>query len=143
MALQWWQKKYKISNTMETNEFSFVLKPAEHGVGVFTMHDIAKGSHLRMFGDGETISDRSVVRKKEDVPEYFQQYCSDRGDTLLCPIDFGQMHVGWHLNHSSTPNAIRDDGYKWYAARDIQEGEEITIDYNTLEEPEEAKEAYY
>ena len=34
-----------------TNEFSFVLKGTQYGVGVFAVHDIQKGSHLRLFGD--------------------------------------------------------------------------------------------
>ncbi|HEU4677422.1 MAG TPA: SET domain-containing protein [Candidatus Paceibacterota bacterium] len=127
----------------ETNEFSFVLKPAAHGVGVFATHGIAKGTHLRMFGDGETVSNRSVVRNKEDVPEQFREYCADRGEKLLCPADFGQMAVGWYLNHSREANAIPDEDYKWYAARDIEAGEEITIDYNSLGEPAEAREDYY
>ena len=126
-----------------TNEFSFILKPSEHGVGVFATHDIVTGTHLRLFGDGETITDRSVLRKKIDVPEIFQEYCADGGESLICPVDFGQMQIGWYLNHSNTPNATRDDDYKWYALLNIEAGEEITIDYKSLEEPKEAREAYY
>lgn len=125
-----------------TTEFSFVLKPSEHGIGVFATHDIKTDTHLRFFGV-ETISTNvSVVRKKEDVPTLFQQYCVDRGDILVCPKDFGHMEVGWYLNHSKTPNAYHHN-YNYYALRDIKECEEITIDYNLLEEPEEAKEDYY
>jgi SET domain-containing protein len=127
----------------KTTEFSFILKPSKHGIGVFAVHDIKKDTHLRLFGDGETIDLRSLARKKEDVPEIFQEYCADRGDEMLCPIDFGHMQVGWHLNHSTSPNAYPDDDYKWYALRDIKTGEEITIDYNSLKEPESAKEDYY
>ncbi len=53
------------------------------------------------------------------------------------------MPIGWYLNHAKVPNASRDKSYRWYASRDIKAGEEITIDYNSLEEPEEAKEGYY
>lgn len=52
----------------KTTEFSFVLKPSEHGVGVFAVEDIKKDTHLRLFGDRETIDLRSLVRKKEDIP---------------------------------------------------------------------------
>lgn len=127
----------------KTTEFSFILKPSEHGVGVFATHDIKKDTHLRLFGDGETIDLRSLVRKKEDVPKIFHGYCMDRGDELVCPTDFGHMHVGWHLNHSDSPNTYPDSDYKWYAARNIKLGEEITIDYNSLAEPEEEKGEYY
>lgn len=127
----------------KTTEFSFVLKPSKHGIGVFSVHDIKKDTYLRLFGDEIALGDRSVVRNRADVPELFRQYCIDRGDSLSCPKDFGCLEVGWYLNHSRTPNAYRDDNYNWYALRDILAGEEVVIDYNTLEEPEGTKEDYY
>jgi hypothetical protein len=127
----------------ETNEFSFLLRPSDHGVGVFAVHDIAKGVHLRLFGDKETIDLRSIERTKGSVPEVFRDFCMDRGDKLVCPQDFGHMHVGWYLNHSKDSNTYRDTDYKWYSAREIKAGEEIFIDYNSLEEPTEAKADYY
>lgn len=126
-----------------TSEFSFILKPSDHGVGVFAVHRIAKGAHLRLFGDNETVDLGSILRSKKDVPEEFHEYCIDRGDDLICPEDFGQMHVGWYLNHDKNPNAFRDEDFKWYAAREIEAGEEILIDYNSLEEPVESRESYY
>lgn len=126
----------------KTTEFSFILKPSENGIGVFAAHDIKAGTYLRFFGGETESTDVSVVRKKEDVPEFFRQYCVDRGDTLRCPRDFGCMEIGWHLNHSKAPNAYHHN-YDYYALRDIKAGEEILIDYNTLEEPKEAKEDYY
>ena len=125
-----------------TTEFSFILKPSEHGVGVFATHDIKEGTYLIFFAEETELTNLTVIRKNEDVPELFQQYCVDRGETLVCPRDFGRMEIGWHLNHSKTPNAYHKN-YDYYALRDIKAGEEITIDYNTLEEPEEPKEDYY
>lgn len=126
-----------------TTEFSFLLKPSQHGVGVFAVHDIAKGTYLRLFGDEEQLEERSQVRKIEDIPEVFRSFCMYRADrTLIVPKDFGCMPVGWYLNHAKEANAFHRD-FQWYAARDIQAGEEILIDYNTLEEPENAKEVYY
>ncbi len=126
-----------------TNEFSFVLRPSSHGIGVFALHDIAQDTHLRLFGDKEMVGVSSVARLKKTVPEAFQSYCLARGDTLICPPDFGHMPVGWYLNHSKVPNAYPDKDFKWYASRDIVAGEEILIDYNALEEPESTKEIYY
>ncbi len=41
------------------------------------------------------------------------------------------------------PNAYQKK-YKWFYAKiNIKEGEEILIDYNSLDEPEENKENYY
>jgi SET domain-containing protein len=127
----------------KTTEFSFILKPTEHGVGVFAAHDIKAGTYLRLFGnEADEGVDVSIIRKKEDVPEIFRQYCVDRGDLMRCPSDFGCMEMGWHLNHSKNPNAYHKD-YQYFASRDILAGEEIAIDYNSLEESDEAKEDYY
>ena len=126
----------------ETNEFSFILKSSEHEVGVFAVHDIKKGTYLRMFGDEKELKHRTRTLDKKDVPELFRQYCVDRGDKLWCPPDFSAMPVGWYLNHSRTSNAVHRD-FHWYAALDIKADEEILIDYNTLEEPKEAREDYY
>jgi SET domain-containing protein len=125
-----------------TTEFSFILKPSEHGIGVFVTHNIKKDTYLRLFAEETEATNRTTIRKKEDIPEFFRQYCLDRGKTLVCPRDFGRMEVGWHLNHSKTPNVYHKN-YDYYALRNIKEGEEITIDYNLLEEPEESKEDYY
>ena len=120
-----------------------MLKPSEHGVGVFATHDILAGTYLRLFGDDNPI--RRLP--KSAVPEPLRGFCVDRGDALVCPPDFGYMPVGWYLNHSQTPNTVLKDKFgqygKWFAVRDIQSGEEIMIDYNFLEEPEATKADYY
>lgn len=126
-----------------TSEFSFFVKPTKHGVGVFAAHKIAKGTFLRLFGEDKPINkDQMRTLSKTDIPKLFQEYCLDRGQIMICPKDFGSMPIGWYLNHSQTPNASHQD-YKYYAAREIAAEEEITIDYNTLEEPEENKPPYY
>ena len=132
----------------KTTEFSFILKPSKHGidifaVGVFATENIKKNTHLKLFGDGETIDLRSSIRKKKDVPTIFHGYCMDRGDELICPNDFGHMHIGWFLNHSNLPNTYPDSDYKWYASQNIKAGEEIVIDYNSLDEPSAGKGDYY
>lgn len=130
----------------ETNEFSFILKPSSHGIGVFASHAIPKDSHLRLFGDRNEEGDLGTRTRQlpaESVPAAFRSYCLEREGKLICPPDFGEMAIGWYLNHSSNPNAHRDENYRWHAARDIKEGEEVTINYNSLEEPDQAKEPYY
>ncbi len=122
-----------------TNEFSFILKPAEHGVGVFATNAIPAETRLHLFRDEDT---HVPTRNKEDVPEIFRQYCLSHENVLFCPKDFGHMEIGWYLNHSKNPNAYHRE-YTYYALRDIKSGEEITIDYNSFGEPEEMKEDYY
>ena len=71
----------------KTTEFSFILKPAKHGIGVFATHNIKIKTFLRLFGD--------------------------------------------------------KNNYNYYALRNIKIGEEIVINYNTLEEIEIVKDNYY
>lgn len=57
---------------------------------------------------------------------------SDEDQRHLCELDFEHSAVlfspGCYLNHSCEPNAMRS-GVKVFAWRDIQAGDEITIDY--------------
>jgi hypothetical protein len=126
----------------ETTEFSFKLQPSNHGIGVFATHDIKNGSFLRLFANENEGNVMTSERNSKNVPEKFHQFCMVINNKLICPKDFGHMAVGWYLNHSNTPNAHHKD-YQYYASSDIKEGEEITIDYNTLEEDEDTKDSYY
>lgn len=126
----------------ETNEFSFVLKPAKYGVGVFAKHDIAKGTILRLFGDSKKSDEGYRVLPKESVDPDFLNYCLLFEDKVFAPLDFGRMEIGWYLNHSKDSNAEHVN-YEWFAKRDIKKDEEILIDYNTLGEPESMKSEYY
>jgi hypothetical protein len=114
---------------LKTTEMSFVLRPsAVHGIGVFAVHTIKKNTLLRLFARDDKVRYlKSSTRLKAML-----MYCVPNGDGYYaCPADFGRMSVGWHLNHSDTPNAYHKN-YTYYAGRDIRAGEEITIDYETL-----------
>ena len=75
---------------MNTNEFSFILKPSTvpgAGVGVFAYIDIPKDTYLRLFGSEKEYINRSVVRKKNEVPEFFREFCMDRGVDFFILFD--------------------------------------------------------
>ena len=128
---------------MPTTSESFVLKtsgiPAS-GLGVFTTHDIEPGAYLAFKPKNTTIG---IVRPENEIPVKFLSYCIARDDgQYLCPADFENIETIWYLNHSGNPNAEqRSDGY--YATSYIPAGEEILIDYNSLDEPEDKKEDFY
>lgn len=120
-----------MSYATATGETSFMLRPCAYGVGVFAVHAIAKGAHLRLCSDDREEISRKVPR--DSVAEPFLKYCLDQGDgTVIRPDDFGRMHLVWFLNHAETPNAAHRN-YVYYALRDIEAGEEILIDYATVE----------
>ena len=122
----------------ETTELSFVLKPAKYGVGVFASCAIKKGTHLRLF------QNEAKIRRREKVPEVFLHYCVAKNkEEVYSPKDFGHMELGWYLNHSREPNAFCETDLDCFALRDIEQGEEILINYNDLQEPKEFQENYY
>jgi hypothetical protein len=127
-----------------TDEFSFILRVstiAHAGVGVFALHDIAKGVWLEVFPRGYV----SRKFKSGELPEALRNYCTAKpNDVYACPQAFNRMYIGWYMNHSPTPNALWDDDLNGYiSARDISAGEELLIDYNLFEEPEDKKARFY
>ena len=114
-----------------TDEFSFLLRPSPHGIGVFAAHDIRAGTYLRLDKDPDAEISRKV--RRDEVPGEFIKYCIELdAEHVLRPDDFGHLEVVWFLNHSAEPNAAHRD-YRYYALHDIRAGEEITIDYGSLE----------
>lgn len=113
----------------ETDELSFVLRPSGiAGVGVFITHPVTKGTYLAVFiSDDVRRIAYSELEKDPQLKAFCLVYGIERAEYCCVPTSFTQMEMGWFLNHSATPNAIRDGG--WRAARDIAAGEEITIDY--------------
>ena len=136
---------------MQSSEFSFMLKPSPlNGVGVFATHDILAGTHV--FNSNFEIR----TMKIKDVPVPLLQYCIYINDEeCLCPERFDRMEIGWYINHSSTPNIARKYAVSnaeavaniekriFHAIQDIKAGEEILLNYNCLDEPENLKEGYY
>ncbi len=104
---------------------------------------------MRLFGNPNDIVNTGYERDYKTVPDSLRHFCIEREDKLIGPADFGVLAVGWFLNHSKSnanaevgePRGIRT--YSWYASRDIEAGEEILIDYNNLEEPDDKKASYY
>ncbi len=123
-----------------TDEFSFVLKPSKNGVGVFCTHAIKKDTKMQLLGKSH---DDYCERKREDVPDNLRMYCLQYENKFICPKDFGRMSMEWYVNHSSDATIYTKDGVTHFAKRDLNEDEEITIDYNSFKESESAKEEYY
>lgn len=127
----------------ETTEFSFILKPTNHGIGVFATHSIIEGTPLRLLGP---TNNDFVERRLEDVPSTFRKYCLKYdSEKMVCPRDFGQMSLEWFLNHApQSIAAIRTfDGVNHVAAKDLSAGDELTIDYNCFGEDASLKDSFY
>jgi SET domain-containing protein len=113
------------------------LQPSEiHGVGVFAIADIPKGQYIFEPDDSETVFVPSG--DTEALPEklrlLYEDFCVLKDGVYECPASFNSLTPSWYLNSSSEPNVAVDSALKFYALRDIQEGEELTADYSTYSE---------
>jgi SET domain-containing protein len=120
-------------------EFTFILQPSVlGGIGVFATHNIP--INTKLFSDTFTLR----TMKSANIPEAFKKYIIYLNDEeCLCPERFDRMEIGWYINHSYQPNIQKNSDKHVVALRNINQGEEILIDYNCLNEPEHLKEDYY
>lgn len=110
---------------------------AIHGIGVFALAPIAKGQAVWRFQKGldRTFGPDIVGGLPEHVRMFFERYgYLDRNvkRIILCFDD------ARFVNHSDTPNVVTDYAPDPYgldvALRDIEAGEELTMDYAGFEE---------
>ena len=119
----------------ETTELSFMLCPSPHdGVGVFCTHGIRKGTFLRLFpGPDPRLVTTANMTGNQVLAVFSRHYGLETKEGCYVPHDFGYMEIGWYLNHSAEPNTFRDKDSRYFASQDIAAGEEITIDYETIQ----------
>jgi uncharacterized protein len=112
------------------------LRPSRiHGLGVFAIRDIPKGTYI--FSDDESIvwvDKKNVETLPKALKDVYEDFAVIKGDKYGCPESFDKLTTSWYLNHSDQPNVAADDDYKFYALRDIKTGEELTVDYRTYSE---------
>ncbi len=103
-----------------------------HGVGVFAIRDIPKGTYL--FSDDEPIvwvRKETVDKLPQELKDLYEDFAIIKDDTYSCPVSFDGLTPSWYLNRSDKPNVAIDEEYRFYALRDIPTGEELTADYRT------------
>ncbi len=97
-----------------------------HGIGVFAIRDIPKGTELAggeleyPTEDFVLLEIRAIVQDHHSLLEFADSIPNPNYDA----------HLQCFMNHSATPNS---DGRS--ALRDIRKGEEITEDYTKGERP--------
>jgi SET domain-containing protein len=114
------------------------LRPSPiHGVGVFAILDIPKGTYI-FNGDNSKMVwvDKCVIDEQDvEIKKLYDDFCIIKGNKYYCPDNFNNLNVGWYLNESKeNPNVGCDDNYEFYALKDIKKGEELTMDYSSFSE---------
>ena len=108
-----------------------------HGLGVFAVAPIARGTPVWRFAKGLDMEFSPDIF--DGLPEHVRSFFSHYGyldrnvkRIILCFDD------ARFVNHSDTPNIVTDYAQDRYgldvALRDIEAGEEITMDYAGFED---------
>jgi uncharacterized protein len=110
---------------------------AIHGIGVFALADIPAGTR-DLFAPPRPwvpVPEAEVNALPPHARRLVETYCLwDAGVYHLPPHGFRVVDVVTYLNHSDAPNLKQLDGGDWFETlRDVTAGEELTIDYGTLE----------
>jgi uncharacterized protein len=112
-----------------------------HGIGVFAIVDIPKGTDI--FGesgsdDGDFVEiPEAWVRMLVEGPikQLYLDFCVLQDGIFYCPESFNEMTPSWYLNNSKEPNCeVVKEGIYFVAARNIMAGEELTVSYSTYSE---------
>jgi SET domain-containing protein len=108
-----------------------------HGIGVFAIKDIFKGCRTIFSKEvGEWI--KLSISDVEQLPDYsrnhIETYCLYDDENYFVPdYGFKLMDLALYLNHSHKPNIISiNDGEQFEALRDIKEGEELLVNYESI-----------
>ncbi len=113
------------------------LRPSTiHGIGVFAIRDIPKGTNI--FSDDRSemiwLKSSEVEGKSDEIRRLYDDFCVIKNGKYGCPKGFNNLTVSWYINEPATgqtSNVVCSGKYDFIAARDIQFGEELTVNYST------------
>jgi hypothetical protein len=108
-----------------------------HGVGVFAICDIPKGTNIFSNDECEMVwvDEADIGNIDSELKRLYDDFCVIKNGKYGCPKNFNMLTVGWYLNESKdNPNVLCTDDYDFIALRNIKKGEEITIDYSKYSE---------
>ena len=112
----------------------FELGKSPYGIGVIAQSPVKKNQNLNLWrnGDWKVWNPRTFEQLK-----WCNKWCIYAWDKFYGPADPNHMSLAWYVNHSSTPNArasYRKNGHwRFVALRNIKIGEEVTVNYSTLD----------
>jgi len=118
------------------------LKPSPiEGVGVFAVKKIKKGTVL-FSGDVDEIRwiNAHELPRNKALREFYDRFAivkngkDGKPKRYGCPRNFHRLTMSWYINDprpDEKPNVICDEDYDFRALRDIDEGEELTVDSST------------
>jgi hypothetical protein len=113
-----------------------------HGIGVFAVRLIPEGTNIFANDRVELVwvdkARLDLERLTEAERRFYLDFGISRGDRIGCPVNFHNLTPGWYLNEpppGDRPNVRVDADLNFFAARDIAEGEELTVHYTSFSDP--------
>jgi SET domain-containing protein len=127
------------SNRLPHTDVYTRLRPSKiHGVGVFAIRKIRKGTYIFSGDDADIVwVPKKILRRlPREIKRLYEDFAviKDNGTLYGCPKSFNILTVGWYLNESKTPNVGCDEDFNFFALCNIEVGEELTVDYDTYSE---------
>lgn len=127
--------KTKVKTYPHENVYTRLKCSEIHGIGVFAIRDIPKGT--KIFSND--VQDMIWIRKDElsnldlEAEKLYKDFCVFKNNKLGCPKNFNSLTVGWYINESKeNPNVGCTKNYDFIALRLIKTGEELFTDYSTF-----------
>jgi len=110
-----------------------------HGVGVFAIAPIPRGTDVFASDEGEIIwvqaAEADALPDGSEQKRLYRDFAVRRGSVLGCPVNFNMLSVGWYVNEplaGEQANLSVADDLAMVAVRDIAAGEELTVTYATF-----------
>jgi len=117
------------------------VSPIE-GVGVFAIRPIPEGTNIFANDKVELVwvekSALEAAGLSAAERDLYEAFGINRGERVGVPVNFHNLTPGWYLNEPAaggSANVRVDAGMNFFASRDIEEGEELTVDYAAFSEP--------
>lgn len=124
------------------NDIYCRLKPSKHGgVGVFAIRDIPAGIDPFVGSVKPNYISLSIEQLEDlhpNIKRLVQDFFVYKNAVFHVPDNgLAQVDVPYYINHSDQPNIkVGTDGHTLETTRVIKEGEELTSDYATYNDPE-------
>ncbi len=126
--------KEKLYEHLRENVYCKLGVSPIHGIGVFALRDIPKGTHpLKSMVSNKEIKFSRVELKSvpSTVRKHLNMFCLvEKGRVFAPEIGMNAVNLSIYLNHSKTPNLFYNDDGVLEAMVDIAKGDEVTIDYD-------------
>ena len=114
------------------------LKPSKlvlGQVGLFALKDFKKGEVIvskKYWDESRLISWDEFETIDPITKDKLTDFCYKTEDGVYAPQNINMINMGYFFNQSCDPNSYSDEDGNYMAKRDIENGEEFTIDVEAL-----------